>query len=960
VFVSVATLAVWMLYGAGDRQSVNGRNADSSKHADVHVDMRALESASIAGTIRDEAGAPIGGARVCVDELAPNRPKEFVRSPRCVATDAQGGYLMPNLYGAQYNVAAMAWEHLPKSLTPDSDGDIMGLRAGEHKTGVDIVLLRGGVEVTGVVYDVGGGPIAHAMVWAVNGNWQTQLWPAVETDDAGKFSLWVRPDNLIVTAIADGYAEGIEIARAPGKVDILLTPESSLSGAVVDAKTNEPVAGVLVEAVGDDNGNSDITDDQGHFHITHITSGRYTLVARSPHRYGHSEGSSQVGLGQHVMGVVVKLYPAFQISGRVVEPGDKRATCKLSSLQLRQAEPSRVVSAKRNTDGSLQVDGVLPGTYDVTASCDGFIRRDNYRAISITDKDVTHLEWEVDVGAELGGHVLTKSGSRVEGAWITAQSVGGGARERESFGADTSREDGEYRIRGLKQGTYEMNVVSGQGSSPTEGWKIEVRAMTVDKNLVLADVGTIKGIVVDIDGTPVAGANITVRSAADGAFSFSGLPARSGEDGSFILEGVRPGDQRVLARRGLNQELRKPGSNDDAKQGEHVIVAAGQIASIRLVVESQSAAIKGVCVDINDKPVTDAYVFAARESDTAGSQHSNVTATRWSSHNKPTLTSSDGSFQIGQLSSGAYTVRVERKGGGEAVAEHVVAGASISLVFKPTGQIDGFVHDAHGALDEFTIWLHDDKTGLLRDEEFFRTGGTFTIRDVPAGSYTITASAGGGKKQITLDLVDGERRKVDVQLDSLVTLTGRVVEFGTTTPVPGILMVAVQGESLVDAGSISRHDNTSDATGHFTIKNAPTGIVRLYGLVMDPSPDYDDVDTVQKIDGSGTIDLGDITVLKRRLKPGDTDGELGVRWVQQPVGTPPEQQRFEISWIDPNGAAAKTELKVGDVVTTVDGIDVAGANHARGYTLMRAAPPTKLVLGLSRGVAVTVVLTAPS
>ncbi len=83
-------------------------------------------------------------------------------------------------------------------------------------------------------------------------------------------------------------------------------------------------------------------------------------------------------------------------------------------------------------------------------------------------------------------------------------------------------------------------------------------------------------------------------------------------------------------------------------------------------------------------------------------------------------------------------MRAERKGGGEAFAEHVAAGTSISLVFKPTGQIDGLVHGAGGALDELTISLHDDKTGLSRDEEFFRTGGAFTIRDIPATSHSVS------------------------------------------------------------------------------------------------------------------------------------------------------------------------------------------------------------------------------
>ena len=84
-----------------------------------------------------------------------------------------------------------------------------------------------------------------------------------------------------------------------------------------------------------------MTDEQGHFNVTRLTPGRYTLFARSPHGYGHSDGSSLVGLGQHVTGIVVKLYPAFRVSGRIVAPDPSRPTCKQSWLQLHQAKPTR-------------------------------------------------------------------------------------------------------------------------------------------------------------------------------------------------------------------------------------------------------------------------------------------------------------------------------------------------------------------------------------------------------------------------------------------------------------------------------------------------------------------------------------------------------------------------------------------------------------------------------------------
>ena len=104
--------------------------------------------------------------------------------------------------------------------------------------------------------------------------------------------------------------------------------------------------------------------------------------------------------------------------------------------------------------------------------------------------------------------------------------------------------------------------------------------------------------------------------------------------------------------------------------------------------------------------------------------------------------------------------------------------------------------------------------------------------------------------------------------------------------------------------------------------------------------------------------MGDLTIIKNRVKRGDPVGELGVKFAQQPEDTAPDQREIKVSFIDPAGPAARTELKVGDIITSIDGIDVTGASTANAWTLMRAPPGTKLLLGLARGAQVPVVLAA--
>jgi C-terminal processing protease CtpA/Prc len=100
-------------------------------------------------------------------------------------------------------------------------------------------------------------------------------------------------------------------------------------------------------------------------------------------------------------------------------------------------------------------------------------------------------------------------------------------------------------------------------------------------------------------------------------------------------------------------------------------------------------------------------------------------------------------------------------------------------------------------------------------------------------------------------------------------------------------------------------------------------------------------------------------VIKRRVKEGEKSGELGLNFEEQPPETPPDKAELKVSFIDPKGPAANSGIKVGDIITSVDGVDVTGANHMHAWTLINAPPGTKLSLGLARGATVSVTLAAP-
>jgi Carboxypeptidase regulatory-like domain/PDZ domain len=536
----------------------------------------------------------------------------------------------------------------------------------------------------------------------------------------------------------------------------------------------------------------------------------------------------------------------------------------------------------------------------------------------------------------------------------------GGTRDKGSYGSTSAKRDGSYEIRGLRAGSFKITAEVTADFVAKSEVVVEVAAnATVERDIALTaePVGEIAGVVVDGSGAPVAGVDVVATThRGNGATA-----AKTNTVGAFAIAALRPGGYAIHVMRD-GKLLRKPGATDDMRDGEVATVKVGQTTTVRLVVEVPAERITGTVVDTTDKPIADAFVAAARESDAAGAG-SNVEATRWDWDKRPVLTSTDGAFEVGKLAPGKYTVRAHLRGGGEAVAEHVATGSSVKLTIQATGSFEGTVRRSGGAIvDDVAITIRDATSGYRRREQFYRTAGRFVIRDVPKGSYVVVADAAGGTKQLELELREGEARTgVDFELLELVVLTGRIVQLGTTTPVAGFQVIA----RPVRGGGMYPQDPrraSSDAAGRFIVHNVAPGQLVIM-MWPDGESDFTGVTSYRTITGSGTgsgtIDIGDLVALKRRLKPGETAGDLGLKFRQQPNDTPPDRRESRVSYIDPKGPAAKSGIEVEDVIVSIDGIDVRGENLGRIRALVNAPPGTKLALGLARGATVYITLAAP-
>src|SRR5690606_37230110 len=121
--------------------------------------------------------------------------------PNCVMSERDGHYRIEGLAPVRHRVTASAAGYVP-GLHAHGEGagrlEGIDLRSAMERSGVDVVLEDGGVEIRGIVRDLSGGPIEGAQLVTERA--------FTRSDAEGSFSLWVRPGPLSVVAGSEGYA----------------------------------------------------------------------------------------------------------------------------------------------------------------------------------------------------------------------------------------------------------------------------------------------------------------------------------------------------------------------------------------------------------------------------------------------------------------------------------------------------------------------------------------------------------------------------------------------------------------------------------------------------------------------------------------------------------------------------------------------------------------------------------
>lgn len=882
---------------------------------------------SISGTVRvagerGEPGQPIMGARVCAWALG---DEQRIRDPllaHCTLTELDGHYRLDDLEGGRHRLTASAAKHIPSTWRDAQHGrDWLVLGADEQRIGVDLSLIPGGLRLAGVVEDVAGGSISGALIVA---NELRARAPAAtaRSDDEGRFELWVAPNQYSLHAVASGYAEGAAMAQAPNEaITIRLVPESVLVGHVIDATSHEPLAGVEVRAnVGDRE--STVSGADGSFRIEGLRPGRYQPEASGVGVFGRLPGAVVLGLGQTSEPIELLVHPAFHLSGQLIErsvDGSERG-CAAGRVLVRSDLLTREASADR--DGRVRIEGLPAGRYQVDPRCPGLFDHDLVELL--LEADLDDQRWVFEPGLELAGVAVDGSDRPLPGLYVHAQGAG-----LDAGGSIAMTDaDGRFALGPLRPDSYRV-WLRIDAEALDRHVEVELRDRSVeDVRLVAGESGAIQVSVRDVEGRGVPNEHVTLR--ASNARSLG--QAHTDGEGNVSFTGLPVGSVFVARTRDLEPGDRKP-------RGVRVEIVAGEVTSVELRGESPFGSITGIVTEAGG-PAGEAWVVAGN------GQGEDETS--------PVLCEQDGRFTITNLPEGTYSVRAYRDGGGQAIARDIEIGESVRLDLEAAGSLAGHVRFADGTTPEhFLVELRPADAGPVIALSFYRSEGRFEFESLPAGRYAVEVDAGSGQASETIELESGERGELEFVLDRRVTVTGRLVDAYSQAGVSALL-VQVQPR-----GRSATRTVQPDREGRFVLTNVPIGTIHL---VMSPKSWESQTYPLQltwiiTTDSPAEQDIGDVLVAGRRYRPGERKGDVGFDYEFDGRLDPEQFQSVQVrvSAVDRDGPAAAAGLRVGDVITSVDGISVRGGGAQLMKYHVAVAAGATLLLERAEGGQVSIV-----
>lgn len=631
-----------------------------------------------------------------------------------------------------------------------------------------------GAQVWAELYD-GGGSRYHTETDA-SGDY------AISGLGAGDYRVNASKPGYVEEFYADAFAhqdaQRVSVAEgaATTAIDFALEQAGSISGVVIEAGAG-PIANLQVQVEDYESGRGlggSETNASGVYTVSGLASGSYRVrtcaqcggldyVDEYYDNAVDSEAAGEVVVTalETTGGIDFALAEGGRITGTVTE---EDGTTPIADLQVdvqEYASGRGLGGTQTDASGVYTVTGLPSGSYRVRtcAQCRQLNYVDEYyddirdeqlaAEVLVTVPGTTGgIDFALAQGGRITGSVGRESDSQpIEGARLNASMVDG----QSGAGSETDA-SGTYTITGLPTGIYRVEAqATGYAReyydnvydwSLSAGVPVTAGETTGGISFLLGSGGSISGTVRNADGNQAL-ADINVSATADNMNWWSD---RSREDGTYVIDGLPPGQYRVQAEgqeqgyileyyneqtRHENADLVTISTGDPHRVGLDFTLDRGGVITGRVQRGSDEAPIAGA--DVNADPF-----FGGPG---AGAQ-----------------TDANGNYVLSGLALGEYRVRANATGytaeywqekGDWGMADAVLVTdpltvTNINFTLDSGGTFTGTIRDPEGnPASRARISVHDEYWRFNEGAES-DADGVFVVSGVPLGSYRLEAEPPSG------------------------------------------------------------------------------------------------------------------------------------------------------------------------------------------------------------------------
>ena len=632
------------------------------------------------------------------------------------------------------------------------------------------------------------------------------------------------------------------LARAPGGVagpvtarltentePIVLHLRAGATVAVtVVGSDGKPVDAATVELRGDDLQSE--TTRAGVVTFKPVLPGPYDIVAYAP---GSAKRYKRVRVSGE-LAIKLALVNGAAVSGRVVDSDGNRVAAarvlNVAASEFRSAADPRLDAITTDAKGEFRFAALPAGSVrflathpDHASGTSAMITLDG--ATEKRDVVVT-----LAPGVVVRGKVVDNTGGPVEGARVRIGPSGRGGRGGGGFGGGRqparqaySDASGGFAIRGLPREPLVASATHEKGGS--SGVDLDASKGDVDKVVITLDLtASIAGEVVDPEGNPVEGAQVSASPRMDGGGGSGGFnPAmmRGGgrnveitdAGGRFKVTGLAEGNYRLRASR--SGDARGFGGGRGRRGGDGVDAKTGD-DSVKIVLPGEGG-VKGKVAFTDGHPPTAITVTLGPIQDSFVS----------------------GDFEITGVPPGNYNLQVrgpsfDSKGVDVTVEPSKTADVGTISVTQGR-QLAGIVVSGSQPVPGATVYAGRQVIGggSTNDAPMGNLAGTFagstkTDTTGPDGTFSL-AGFGDGNLTIIADLSPIGRSKAVLVPEGSPTATQLVIELLPYGSISGVLMQGTQPA----AGLAVTAQSTTTPGALNVIAAGPDGAFRFDRLAPD-------------------------------------------------------------------------------------------------------------------------------